>query len=522
MNGWIGIMACLVAAFATTPPPGEAQAPAEGPQLVVLISIDQLRGDLLEHYAPMFTGGLRRFLDEGHRYTQASHAHANTETAVGHATLSTGVFPSRSGIVANNWAVLESGSWRDMYAVEDPGSEILGLPRLPGRSPRNLLRDGLADWVLAADPEARVASISSKDRSAITLAGRTRGEVYWLASGRFVTSRYYRRGYPGWVQRFNQEVMPTLLTDTVWESSVPEEHRGLARPDEASYEGDGVNTTFPHLASREATPEGRIGWLLRGPAADRAVAAFAREAVQALELGRRGHVDFLALGFSAADYVGHGYGPFSQEQLDNLHRLDGELDALLAFLDEYVGPGRWVAALSSDHGAATMPEYLTATGRGAHRIDSGVRSAALETAVRDAGAGGGRPEEVARRLARLVEERGLVARAYTVADFTLGSPPDSFAILVRNSYHPGRAAGRLSPYGVEIRFGYQELVSGAHGTSHGTPYWYDRHVPIVLLGAGVRPGSTDAPAYTIDVAPTLAKLAGIPVPEDLDGRALSR
>ncbi|MCG6958053.1 MAG: alkaline phosphatase family protein [Gemmatimonadetes bacterium] len=518
---WIG--ACVALGLVATGVPVVAQSPqAQGPKLVVMISVDQMRADLIDRYAPAFHGGFRRLLDEGYKFTEASHAHATTETAVGHATLSTGVFPSRSGIVANEWQVNESGAWTGMYAVEDTASHIVDIPNAPGRSPKNLLRGGLADWVMAADPEARVASISLKDRAAITMAGKTKGQVYWIvpAAGRFVTSTYYRSEYPKWVTEFNDSVMPGLLADTVWENSVPPSLRYLARPDSAPYEADGVHTTFPHLASQEAAPGGRYAWLLAKPWADRAVAGFAKEAIDALQLGQRGHVDFLALSFSATDYVGHAYGPLSQEQMDNLVRLDGELGALFAFLDEHVGRGNWVAGLSADHGVLTMPEWLATHGEGAVRTDVRTRVVALGQAVRDAAKDGGTRDDIARRLAKIVEERGLAAKAYTDADLTVGEPADSFAVLFRNSYYPGRAGGYLSAYGVEIRFGYHELVAGPTGTSHGTPYWYDRHVPFILLGSGVQHGQAARGVYTVDLAPTLAALAGVRVPPDLDGERI--
>jgi predicted AlkP superfamily pyrophosphatase or phosphodiesterase len=516
---WIGASVALGLALAGVPV--VAQSP-QAPTLVVMISVDQMRADLIDRYAPAFHGGFRRLLDEGYKFTEASHAHANTETAVGHTTLSTGVFPSRSGIVANDWQVNENGAWRNMYAVEDTASHILGVPNAPGRSPKNLLRGGLADWVMAADPEARVASISLKDRAAITMAGKTKGQVYWIvpALGRFVTSTYYRSEYPDWVTRFNDSVMPGLLADTIWEESVPQSLRYLARPDSAPYEADGVHTTFPHLASQEAAPGGRYSWLLAKPWADRAVAALAKDAIDALQLGQRGHVDFLALSFSATDYVGHAYGPLSQEQMDNLVRLDGELGTLFSYLDEHVGRGKWVVGLSADHGVLTMPEYLATHGEGAERTDVRTRVAALGQAVSDASKDGGTRDDIARRLAKIVEERGLVTKAYADADLTVGEPADSFAILVRNSYYPGRAAGYLSAYGVEIRFGYHELVAGPTGTSHGTPYWYDRHVPLILLGSGIQHGQSARGVYTVDLAPTLAALVGIGVPPDLDGERI--
>ena len=164
LNGMMLVAGLLLAA-----PTCEAQV--EGPKLVVMISADQLRGDLIDRYAEVFNGGFTRLLEQGYSFTQASHAHAVTHTAAGHATLSTGVFPSRSGIVANAWAHRSGEEWTSMYAVEDLESPILGVPELPGRSPKNLLRGGLADWVAAADDDARIVSLSGKDRAAITMAG---------------------------------------------------------------------------------------------------------------------------------------------------------------------------------------------------------------------------------------------------------------------------------------------------------------------------------------------------------------
>jgi len=503
--------------------------PQQRPSLVVMISVDQLRGDLIERYEEAFTGGFRRFLDEGYSFSQASHAHARTHTAPGHATLSTGVFPSRSGIVANAWQQREAGRWRPMYAVEDLDNPILGFENveaLPGRSPKNLLRTGLADWIRAANDDARTLSISSKDRAAITMAGQTRANVYWLLPqlARFITSTYYAQAYPSWVERFNREVMPGIAADRVWDNETPEEFRHLARADSADYEARGLST-FPHISGIE-TGGGNLQqhnvWAMAQPRADGALLAFARAAMEELELGRRQATDYLAISLSVTDYVGHAYGPFSQEQLDNLIRLDRRLGDFFDYLDETVGEGRWVAGLSADHGVVTMPEAVQEMegDTGAERLSLEVMNERLATALREASAEGGTEEEIAERLARLIEERGIAERAYTHHDITRGEPADSFAVLMRNSYYPGRATGTLSPYGVEFRYGEGDLVSFPTGTTHGSPYWYDRHVPIMLLGAGVGRGSSDVAVYTVDLAPTLASLAGIPAPDDLDGKPI--
>ena len=529
MRSSLLMTATVSLAFALGVGPISAQTTSEKPQLVILVSVDQLRADLVDRYAEAFTGGFKRLLDNGYRYTGASHAHAVTETAAGHATLSTGVFPSRSGIVSNNWAQKTSQGWAPMYALADTLSPIVGVPGVEGRSPANLLRTGLADWVLAADPEARVVSLSSKDRAAITLAGQSRAHVYWLLAplGRFVTSTYYRDEYPEWVTSFNESRMAEILGDTLWTEQVPERYRHLARPDSAPYEGDGVHTTFPHSAALEADPGVQYynSWALAQPRADRAVQLLAQEAVKALALGRRGHVDYLGLSFSATDYVGHAFGPFSQEQFDNLMHLDRQLGELFTFLDREVGEGRWVVGLSADHGVMTMPEHLVASGENpqAVRVDAQLRFGELQAALEDAASEGKSGDALAEETARLIETRGLVAKAYTHRTLAVGMPADTFATLFRNSYYPGRAGGVLSRFGVEVRFGYENLVSSAlTGTSHGSAYWYDRHVPFILMGSGVGHGVSDAAVYTVDLAPTLAGLAGVAVPVDLDGQQVYR
>jgi hypothetical protein len=488
-----------------------------------MISVDQLRGDLLDRFAPAFAGGFKRMAEQGHRFTGASHAHAITHTAAGHATLSTGVYPSRSGIVANDWQQRSGGAWIPMYSVEDTGSPIVGFDWMEGRSPKNLLREGLADWVLAADADARVVSLSGKDRAAITMAGKSKTHVYWLAEAApsFVTSTYYRDEMPGWVKDFNANVLPEILGDTVWEQKVPPELRTLARADSAVYERDGVHTAFPHTSTSADSLE-RSLWTLTQPNTDRAVSLMARKAIDALDLGQRDHVDYLALSFSATDHVGHAYGPLSQEQLDNLFRLDRELADLFTYLDERVGEGLWVAGFSADHGVMTMPEHLTSEGEEAVRISGRERRVALGQTLQEAARSEGTPDLIAARMARAAEDAGLVAKAYTHFDLTSGQPADSFAVLFRNSYYPGRAAGLLSRFGIETRYAESELVHGSRGTTHGTPYWHDRHVPLAFLGAGVEAGVSDARVYTVDLAPTLAALAGIPVPYDLDGRVIYR
>lgn len=517
----------LACAGPTLAAPAAAQD-VQVPRLAVSIVIDQLRPDLLDRYDEAFTGGLRRLRDQGFRYTLASHAHARTSTAPGHATLTTGVFPARHGVVANTWFQRQGFRYENMYAVADPDSPILGFedePLLEGRSPATLLRSGLPDWLARSNPDARRVSISRKDRAAIPMGGQYTEHVYWILPelGRFVTSTHYMKRYPRWLERFNEEVMPPIMSPGIWESEVPERFRDLARADSSDVEGDGVHSTFPHLAVNEmpdTTLMDRYVWGSDQPRTDEAVVALASTVLDELELGQRDELDYLALALSAVDRVGHAYGPTSQEVFSALMVVDRLLGDFFQELDERVGEGRWVVGFTADHGVVTMPEVAREMGvANADRVPRDSVLVRLNEALSAAAQEGGTPPEVAARLAEAVRERGIAEEAYTHRLITVGgAPADSFAVLYRNSYYPGRAWDDLSRFGVDLRYGENDYVGATRGTSHETPYWYDRHVPMVFLGSGVEAGASDEPVYTVDFAPTLAALVGIPIPDDLDGR----
>jgi hypothetical protein len=505
----------LIAAAGCGGGPDAAGPTDDAPRLMVLVSVDQLRGDLVARYDDLFTGGFRRLIDEGASWVNTTHDHAETATAPGHTTLATGVVPARHGIAGNSWSEEHDGEWRSVYAVEDTLSPLLASADLPGRSPANLRRDGLGDWVRAQDDEARVVSLSRKDRAAITMGGHAGEHVYWLALGAgvpgFTTSTYYRDALPDWVEGVNAELAASLWADTVWNTTVPEAARSRARADELSTEGDGVHTVFPHRALEEAGDDARSigGWLESTPYQDEAVFTLANAALESLELGQRGSLDYLALGLSAADGVGHSFGPRSQEQLDNLLRLDRGLGAFMDRLDEVVGPGRWVLALSADHGVLDMVEWRQEEGLPGHRVTSAERSQMAEMA-REFG-----DDPVA--LAAEFEMVGIVEDAIPLAELrSTDEPADSFVALFRNSHVDGRFTGPFPGTDVVVRLS-EGVYDRARGTGHGAPYLYDRWVPFMVLAPGVAAGPRDERAATTDVAPTLADLAGIAVPEDLDG-----
>lgn len=503
--------------------PGQVQG--EKPRLVVFIVVDQLRGDLLTRYSHVFSGGLKRILNQGLSFTNALHGHAATETSPGHAALSTGVHPTRAGIPANVW---REGTGTDRYAVNnvvDPNHALVGVSGLPGASPSVLRRGGLADWVLAQDSEARIIAVSAKDRGAVLMGGKTTGEVYWFNSqvGRFVTSTFYKDKNPGWLDDFNTGTLETYRADSVWSSTIPGGSEGLSSPDTASFEGDGVNTFFPHRYSQERIDPGMDDfflWFEGTPMLDNATLDLAQRVVRETGAGfEEGRTDFLSISLSQTDRVGHAYGPLSREQMDNLLRLDRALGNFLTFLDDRVGEGNYVLGLSADHGVMTSPEREGGEGRRLSMEDRSRVEQALNRAVQEANQDS--DSSVPSRMVAQLEELPFVGPAFLHEELASAQPLDSLGGLFRQSFVPGRAGGLLSIYGVEMWWSENTLDWGfSHGTTHGSPFHYDRWVPLIVLGPQIEAGVVDIPVRPLDLAPTLALLAGISFPDDLDGEPL--
>lgn len=512
-------VAALLALLGVFLPAGLSAGPRnEPPSLVVLVVVDQLGWDVLHHYEPAFSGGFRRLLEGGAVYTEAVYDHATTETAPGHATLATGVEPARNGIVGNDWYEGPPSDRRRVQNTEDPDVSIVGVPGEVGRSPRNLLVDGLADWLRKARPGARVVAVSRKPRAAILPAGRGHdGLVYWLSyTGRFVTSTWYRDADPAWVTRFDRDEMPGFVGDSTWALAVPDSLRGLARADDAPYENPRGSDVFPHRYADVERGGGHRApglweWLADTPATDVATLAFARRAVEAEGLGRDSVPDLLVVGLSSTDAIGHDYGPYSLEQLDNLWRLDRELGDFLDSLDRTVGRGRYVVALTADHGAPPMPEYATATMAVPAVHVVGTLAARMDSTVQAAG-----PH--ARAAARALEQLPFVSKAYVLADLREGQPADSLDRFERNSQRPDRWTARYPKLGIDVR--YAPYCVPSRGDTHGSVWLYDRHVPIVLYGPGHPAVRVSDRVDVVDLAPTLARDLGVAAPPDLDGRAL--
>ncbi|HIF06588.1 MAG TPA: hypothetical protein EYQ64_06430 [Gemmatimonadetes bacterium] len=268
------------------------------------------------------------------------------------------------------------------------------------------------------------------------------------------------------------------------------------------------------------------------PFPDRAVVSLATEAIREFELGQRGTVDYLGVALSQTDLVGHRFGPRSREQLDNLLRLDVELGRFFSFLDDEVGPGRWVVAVSADHGVLDIPEVLAEEGVDAKRLNRDergeiqLRARAAVAAVDEAAVGRAPVSAAEQERARQEAVKAAlvtlpyIAAAYTFDDVESEILADSFQVLFSHSHSRERLLTPVPWAGVHVRYAPNTLTSSSSVASHSSPYYYDRHVPVIFLGATIRTGISDERVATVDVAPTLAWLTGTPAPDDLDGRVL--
>jgi len=516
---------------------------AEPPRLVVVIVVDQMRADYLDRFAANYEGGLRRLRVDGAVFTDAHQDHALTWTAAGHATIATGVYPSRHGLVANEF--WDRNLQQAVGSVADSTTALVGLDGRTGSSPSRLLRLGLGDWLKSQSSGSKVAAVSIKVRSAILMSGMSPDAAFWVdfRTGQFVTSDYYLPALPAWAAEFNSTGAVNRYNGTEWtklkadavydESPWPE----LAGRDPGQY------SMFPHLLGTPGEVPDRRFFAAhrRSPYADLVTLNFAQALLEHEDLGRDDVPDLLFIGLSAADYIGHRYGPYSHEIHDHFLRLDGYLGNFFEFLDEQIGPDDYVVALSADHGALPVPEQLAELGVDASRIRPDELVAFVRPVVEAAYARGDiaampeidyqagpafqfpgeRPSSEAldalqRAVAARLLQHPLVEATYTYNDQLRGDiDDDDWAESFGRSFHPDRAPD------VTIKLRENQLLrASATGTSHGSPYRYDTHVPIVFLGTGIAAGHHTGRVRTTDIAPTLARILEIEAPDDLDGADL--
>ena len=500
--------------------------PATPPEirLILLIAVDQLRYDYLTRFRDQYSSGLDRLLRGGAVFTDAQLEHYPTVTAVGHATMLTGATPSVSGIVGNDWFDRESG--KTITSVTDGTVTPLGSDTGSAASPRRLLVSTVGDELKMASaaakgsPEApRVIGVSLKDRSAILTAGRSADAAYWwdTRSGHFVSSTYYFEALPAWASAFNARKMAHSYAGKHWTSL-------------------GADSTV--LREMPAEPGEPLYSAVNGsPYGNDLLLAFAEEALAQERLGQRGVTDVFSVSFSSNDSIGHTHGPDSPQVRDVTIRTDRSIGQLLDRVDALVGLRHTVVVLTTDHGVAPLPETLKDQGLIGGRMTSKDISGAIQQALDKRYRKGDWVLAMAGSSPYLnyeLIEKGRYdpAEVRRVAAAAASTVPHVTRVYTRDQLQQGHVAG--DRFGSRVLRGFNEQRSGdleillepywirqATGTSHGTPYNYDSHIPLILMGPRITPGEYADHVALNDLAPTLATLLGVSSPSGSSGRVLT-
>lgn len=510
------IVSALLAAFAA--PVAAQPAP---PTLVVQITVDQLRPDYLDKWSHQFTGGLARLLKQGAFFTQAYHDHATTETAPGHATLWSGRTPARTGVVLNE------------IGVADPQSPLL-FGRGGGASPYRFRGSALFDWIRTRDQFSRALSVSRKDRGAILPLGRAKQQVYWYSlDGRFTTSRYYGDTLPSWVQAFNARDFTAKYLGTEWNLLLPASE--YPEPDSVAYEHAGKDVVFPHRL--DADRRNGTYTFSDFPWMDEVTVDMALAGVTALDLGKGPSTDVLAISLSTTDAIGHAFGPDSRELHDQVLRVDRALGRLIDSLYTLRDSTRIVFALGADHGVAPYPErFFSGTDVDRGRVDTRPVIDAARSALAKRGVEGdalllqaGIVSLDRRRLAAKGVSADSVITALRRALLALPgmSRVDRVPLLAAKAAQGDKIARRwrnalppdmMAVLTVTLKPNYYWFTT--RYATHGSPHDYDAHIPVLFMGAGIKPGRYAQPIRSVDIAPTLAAIVGVEPIEPIDGRVL--
>ena len=533
--------ALLVACGGMPPATGTAPSTVARPKLVVLLVIDGLpQRQLLAYRDQLAPDGFARFLDRGAWYSQAHYAHAFTVTATGHATILTGAYPHRTGIIGNDWRDPATGE--PVYSTGDVTAKYIGhaTSALDGTSPRNLKVETVGDVLRRADPRSRVIAISGKDRGAILPAGKSGiAYMYMDETGEFASSTYYMQQHPGWVTDFNARKPADKYFKTQWKPLLPEAAYARSVPDSQPWfgpRGGKLPMLMGALADAAPGPTFYSG-LLPSPFIDALSLDFARAAIAGEGLGRDEAPDILAVSLSGHDYVNHQWSAESRLSHDPFLQLDRLLQGFFRDVDASIGAGNYLAVLTSDHGFMPPPEMAAVRGESAGRINSAQMLVRLNAGLQKRF--GVEQLLLGYSASSLLPDRRLIAQqnldANVLADEArslLLAEPGIGSAFTRRELESGSRAG--APFFDALRKAWHPDVSGEvqytlkpnwmFGTStatHGSPHEYDTHVPLLVWGPSwVRPGRIDTPVDVVDIAPTLARMLGVAAPAASEGKPL--
>jgi predicted AlkP superfamily pyrophosphatase or phosphodiesterase len=520
------------------------QAAGPAPALVLVIAIDGLPQEQLVKYRDLYApGGFRRLLEDGAWYGNAHHLHASTLTAPGHATMLTGSYPYRNGIIANEW--IDRKTFEQTYNTGDPAHSYLDheTKKLDGTSPMRLRASTVGDELKYANNGlSKVIAVSGKDRGAILLAGkRGTAYMYMAQSGMFASSTYYMKEHPAWHAQYYAGKPQDKWMGETWTMLLPEAAYARSQSEGQAWQRPYVGGArgFPFTLPKEA--KAYYPQLIRTPFGDEATLEFARAAIEGENLGRNpaGVPDLLGVSLSTHDYVNHGFGPESRVSQDHLLRVDRALAGFFDYLDRRIGLDKVLIALTADHGFMNAPEFSSAGGLAGARLNALKLVSDLNTALQARfGVKGnlvprfGYPAiplddgliaqnflnraEVEAHAARVLLDMPGIAAVYTRTQLESGVlPPTPLSAQVLRAWHR-EVSGDL--YVVQHPFS----LFGGLVVTHGSPYGYDTSVPLMLYGrAWIKPGKYPQAAAVADLAPTLSYLLDIRLPSASEGRVLA-
>jgi predicted AlkP superfamily pyrophosphatase or phosphodiesterase len=513
------------------------------PKLVVGIVIDQMRYDYLTRFTDRFgENGFKRLLNNGFSIENAYYNCIPTYTAVGHASIYTGTTPDSHGIISNNW--YDKFLKKSIYCVDDNKYKTVGnTSDIGNKSPFRMYTTTVTDQLhLAQNMNGKTIGIALKDRSAILPAGHTANGAYWFdggKNGQWISSTFYMESLPKWVTDFNSSGKANDYLKNPWNSLYAINTYTNSIVDDNLFEGKfkgETTTSFPHDIPSLKASNGNFDILKGIPAGNSFTADFTKAAIIGENLGKSNFTDFLAISFSSTDYVGHQFGPASKEIEDTYLRLDKDLADLLSFLDKQVGENNYTVFLTADHAAVDVPSYLQSLKIPAHYFDiKKFRQAVLaitkkyfnsielienisnyqifldKQKIESLGLD---KNTVAEKLAEEVIALEGIYKAVTAKTLQTARFTDGIMNSLQNGYNQ-KFSGDL----LLIPFP-ATLTRGRTGTSHGSGYSYDAHIPLIFYGNGIKKGVSKKRYEIIDIAPTIANLLKIEVPNASTGKII--
>ncbi|MBN8701994.1 MAG: alkaline phosphatase family protein [Bacteroidetes bacterium] len=511
------------------------------PKLVVGIVVDQMRYDYIYRFWDKYQqGGFRRLVNEGFFCKNTNYNYVPTYTGPGHASIFTGTTPLIHGIIANDWYNRKTGT--TIYCAEDKSQSTVGSTTKAGQmSPRNMLSTSVCDQLkLHTNKKSKVIGIALKDRGAIMPAGHMADAAYWfdLDAGNWITSSYYRSELPKWTQTFNENKVYEKYLNKPWTTLLPIEQYTESAADDNLYEGSlksGVKPVFPYDLPALYKDKG-VKIIRTTPFGNSLTKDFAIEAIKAEQLGKSTNTDFLTLSFSSTDYIGHTFGPQSIELEDCYLRLDRDIAEFLKFIDMWVGKQNALIFLTADHGAVDVPAYLIDNKIPAGYFDDKAFAKQVTSALLQKfgdtllleyinqqvyldnakiKAKNIDIEKVYETIASIAYSMDGVASVITAKTILTTSFTDGITKKIQNGFNAQRSGDMI----ITFNPGWTEYQHT--GTTHGSAYNYDTHVPLIWYGGAIKSGSTNEAVNITDIAPTLSNILNIPYPNGCTGKVIT-